>query len=135
VSIDSRSSKSDGQGGVEKIEATGKVMEVNCWFVVDFYNSSDTPKSLRETCVEMVQRKTNETHRLAIVLPNTGKNLGNSAYSYSLPNVMTTVNFPPREMLHLRVESYFGPEDKITVEKLRTTEYEYRRKAQRLGQA
>jgi hypothetical protein len=113
VNVSSASVKlwgSDLMGGQEEKKTWSRVERVECEFEVDFYNSSDTPKSLRATYIGMFERDTKESYTSTIYLPGIS-NSPTLTYDSLSPNEMHILNLPSKEMVHLKLKVYYVPVD------------------------
>ena len=99
----------DGMGGNQEKKTLEGVVNVDCSFEVDFYNSSETPKSLRALTIELLPRNTRKSYPLTIYMP---RKVDNPTITYApiMPVEIHILNFPSKEMLHHRLSVGFPPE-------------------------
>lgn len=95
----------DGMGGEQNTTSFKDAHRIECLFGVDFFNSSDEPRSLRAILLMVSSRKLKRQIPLIIYVPKLFSSTP-ATYAALAPSELHILNIPSKETLHLNIRGY-----------------------------
>jgi hypothetical protein len=100
--------KSNSMGGEQQADSLVDAEALDYSYELDFFNTSDVPKSLRTTIIECVPRNIKKTILLPILTYKKGEN---STLFSSYFEELHIINLPSKVLIHLKLSGRFKKED------------------------